>query len=79
MVDNVLLTRVYIPEVAGVADIRHISLKKIINLKGRSSSVINEMRKMIINAVNWLNAWLSLLSYGNGWFGVSKIYWRKTK
>ena len=78
VVDNVPLPRVYIPELAGVPDIRHISLRKILNLKGRSSSVINELRKMI-NAVNWLNAWLSLISYSYGWFGVSKIYWRKTK
>ena len=57
------LPQIYIPELAKVANIRRLSVQKIINMN-------------IINAKDWTNAWVSLVAYGYGWYGISKIYWR---
>ena len=69
------LPRVYIPELVEVANIRHLSVRKIINMKGKNSGAVIALRN-IINAKNWSNAWVSLVAYGYGWYGISKIYWR---
>ena len=71
--------QVYIPELAEVAIytiyIRHLSVRKIINMKGKNSGAVIALRNTI-NAKNWTNAWVSLVAYGYGWHGISKIYWR---
>ena len=74
-VDTLPLPQVYIPELAEVANICHLSVGKIINMKGKNSGAVNALRN-IINAKNWTNAWVSLVAYGYGWYGISKIYWR---
>ena len=75
VVGTLPFSRIYIPELAEVANIRHLSVRKIINMKGKSSGAVIALRN-IINAKNWTNAWVSLVAYGYGWYGVSKIYWR---
>ena len=75
VVDTLPLPRVYIPELVEVANIRHLSVWKIINMKGKNSGAVIALRN-IINAKNWSNAWVSLVAYGYGWYGISKIYWR---
>ena len=75
VVDTLPLPRVYIPELAEVANIRHLSVRKIIKMKGKNSGAVIALRN-IINAKNWANAWVSLVACGYGWYGISKIYWR---
>lgn len=67
------IPQIYVPELEDVADIHHISLRKIIRLKGKSSGAVIALRKLI-NSSNWANR-LSLVACDYGWFGVSKIYW----
>ena len=75
IVDNVPLPQIYIPELADVADIHHLSVRKKINIKGKNSGAVIAL-KNIINAKNWTNAWVRFVAYGYGWYGVSKIYWK---
>ena len=75
IVDNVPLPQIYLPELADVADIHQLSIRKIINIKGKNSGAVIAL-KHIINAKNWTNAWVRLVAYSYGWYGVSKIYWR---
>ena len=75
VVDTLPLSRIYIPELAEVANMCHLSVRKIINMKGKSSGAVIILRN-IINAKNWTNVWVSLVAYGYGWYGISKIYWR---
>ena len=75
VVDTLPLSRIYIPELAEVTNIRHLSVRKIVNMKGKSSGAVIALRN-IINAKNWTNAWVSLVAFDYGWYGISKIYWR---
>ena len=75
VVDTLPLPQVYISELAEVANVRHLSVWKIINMKGKNSGSVIALRN-IINAKNWTNVWVSLVAYGYGWYGISKIYWR---
>ena len=75
IVDNVPPPQIYLPELADVADIHQLSIRKIINIKGKNSGAVIAL-KHIINAKNWTNAWVRLVAYSYGWYGVSKIYWR---
>lgn len=75
-VDKIPLPEIYLPELADVADIRHVSLRKIIKMKGKSSAVVIRLRELIAS-VNWINAWISLVFHGLGWYGVRSIYWKK--
>ncbi|KAL9958205.1 hypothetical protein ACROYT_G035186 [Oculina patagonica] len=75
IVDNVPSPQIYLPELADVADIHHLSVRKIINIKGKNSGAVIAL-KHIINAKNWTNAWVRFVAYGYGWYGISKIYWR---
>ena len=63
IVNTLPLPQIYIPKLAKVANTCCVSVRKIINMN-------------IINAKNWTNAWVSLVAYGYGWYGISKIYWR---
>ena len=51
---NVPIPQIYVPELEDVADIHHISLRKIIRLKGKSSGAVIALRKLI-NSSNWAN------------------------
>ena len=72
VVDTLPFPQVYIPELAEVANIRHLSVRKIINMKGKNSAAVIALRN-IINSKNWTNAWVSLVAYGYGWYVISKI------
>ena len=63
------MPQVYIPELNDVADIRRVSVRKIMRLKGKNSAAILRLRE-IINSVLWASAWLSLIAAGNGWFSI---------
>lgn len=76
IVDRELLPRVYIPELNNVTDIRHVSVRKIILLKGKNSGAVLRLKE-IINSVLWASAWLSFFALGNGWFSISSIYWKR--
>ena len=52
IVDKVLLSRVYIPEVTG--HVLHISFRKTIYMKGNSSGAVLELRN-IVSSNNWSN------------------------
>ena len=77
IVDQEPLPQVYIPELNDVTDIRRVSVRKIMRLKGKNSGAVIRLRE-IINSALWVSAWLSLIAAGNGWFYISKIY-RKPK
>ena len=76
VVDSVPLPQIYIPELEDYSDIRHVSLRRIIKIKGKNSGVVIALRQLI-NSSNWANAWISLVTCGLGWFAVSKIDWKK--
>ena len=75
-VNKVPLPEIHIPELDTFADIHHVSIRRIIRLKGRGSAVISILRKMI-DSVNWANAWVSFVFHGLGWYGIKSIYWKK--
>ena len=76
IVEREPLPQVYIPELNDVADIRHVSVRKIIPLKGKNSGAVLRLKE-IINSVLWASAWLSFFALGNGWFSISSIYWKR--
>ena len=76
IVEREPLPRVYIPELNDVTDIRHVSVRKIIILKGKNSGAVLRLKE-IINSALWASAWLSFFALGNGWFSISNIYWKR--
>ena len=76
IVEREPLPQVYIPELNDVTDIRHVSVRKIILLKGKNSGAVLRLKE-IINSVLWARAWLSFFALGNGWFSISNIYWKR--
>ena len=60
VVDSLPLPQVYFPELAEVANIRHPSVRKIIDMKGKNIGAVITLRN-IINAKNWTDAWVSLV------------------
>ena len=57
-------------------NIRHLSVWKIINMQGKNNRGVIALRNLINATKNWANAWVSLVAYSYGWYGISKIYWR---
>ena len=55
VVDSVPLPQIYIPELEDYSDIRHVSLRRIIKMKGKNSGVVIALRQLI-NSSNWANA-----------------------
>ena len=49
------LPKIYIPEINNIADIRHVSMRKIMLMKGKASGVVIRLRE-IINHVKWASA-----------------------
>ena len=76
IVEREPLPQVYIPELNDVTDIRHVSVRKIILLKGKNSGAVLRLKE-IINSVLWARAWLSFFALGHGWFSISNIYWKR--
>ena len=72
VVDTLPLPQVYIPELTEIANIRHLSVRKIINMKGKNNGAVIALRN-IINAKNWINLCVSLVPYRYGWYGICKI------
>ena len=60
IVEREPLPRVYILELNDVTDIQHVSVRKIILLKGKKSGAVLRLKE-IINSVLWASAWLSFL------------------
>lgn len=77
-IDKQPLPKVYIPELNNILDIRHVSGRKIMLLKGKASGAVIRLRE-IINHVKWASAWISFVALGQGWFGISSIFWRNGK
>lgn len=77
-VDKQPLPKVYIPELSNILDIRLVSVRKIMLLKGKASGAVIRLRE-IINHVKWASAWISFVALGLGWFGISSIFWRNGK
>ena len=78
IVDKEPLPKIYIPEINNIADIRHVSMRKIMLMKGKASGVVIRLRE-IINHVKWAPAWLSLIASGLGWYSILRIYWKNQK
>ena len=76
IVDREPLPQVYIPELNDFTDIRRVSVRKIMRLKGKNSGAIVRLRE-IINSVQWVSAWLSFIAAGYGWFFITHIYWKQ--
>ena len=72
IVEQESLPRVYIPELNDVTDIRHVSVIKIILLKGKNSGAV-----LRLHSVLWASACLSFFALGNGWFSILNIYWKR--
>lgn len=75
IVDRQPLPMIYLPELNDMLDIQHVSVRRIMKLKGKNSGVVLRLRE-IINCVKWAFAWLSFIAAGYGWFFISKIYWK---
>ena len=76
IVDQEPLPQVYIPELNDFTDIRRVSVRKIMRLKGKNSGAVVRLRE-IINSVQWVSAWLSFIAAGYGWFFITHIYWKQ--
>ena len=74
IVEREPLPQFYIPELNDVTDIQHVSVHKIILLKGKNSGAVLGLKE-IINSDLWARAWLSFFALGNGLFSISNIYW----
>ena len=61
VVNSLPLPPVYFPELAEVANIRHLSVRKIIAMKGKTLGQYEITLRNIINAKNWTDAWVSLV------------------
>lgn len=77
-VDREPLRKVYIPELGDIADIRHVSMRKVMAMKGKSSGTVIRLRE-IVNHVKWAPAWLSFLAAGLGCNEIFRIYWKNQK
>ena len=77
-VDRQPLPRVHLPELSNVADIKKVSMRKIVAIKGKCSGAVIRLRE-IINSVKWASAWLSFKAAGLGWYEISHIYWKSGK
>lgn len=75
VVGTLPLPQISIPQLSKVANICHLSVQQMINMKGKNSGPVIGLRNTI-NSKNSRNAWVSLVAYGYGWYGISKIYWR---
>ena len=66
------------PELSNMADIKKVSMRKIMAIKGKCSGAVIRLRE-IINSVKWASAWLSFKAAGLGWYEISHIYWKSGK
>ena len=76
IVDRETLPQVYIPQLNDFTDIRRVSVRKIMRLKGKNSGAVVRLRE-IINSVQWVSACLSFIAAGYGWFFITHIYWKQ--
>ena len=76
IIDRETLPQVYIPELNDFTDIRRVSVRKIMRLKGKNSGAVVRLRE-IINSVQWVSACLSFIAAGYGWFFITHIYWKQ--
>ena len=72
-VEQVPFPSVYILELANEPVI--ISVRRIINLKGRGSGAVVRV-KQIINSPRWHLAWLKLRPQSYGWVAITDITWK---
>ena len=56
-----------------------ISVRKIIRYCGKSSGIFIEVRDLIKDCPQWINAWLVLKKLSFGWYEVSRVFWRKNQ
>ena len=56
-----------------------ISVRKIIRYCGKSSGIFIEVRDLIKDFPQWINAWLVLKKLSFGWYEVSRVFWRKNQ
>ena len=79
-VDKQPLPKVYIPELNNILDIRHVSVRKILLLKGKASGAVIRLREIINHVTGkWASAWISFVALGQDWFDISSIFWRSGK
>ena len=71
-VDSVPFPQIYIPELKDFANIRHVSLRRIIKMKGKNRGVLIALRQLI-NSSNWENALISLVACGLETLAVSNL------
>ena len=74
-VDRQPLPRVHLPELTNVANMKKVSMRKIMAIKGKCSGTVIRLCE-IINSVKWASAWLSFKAAGLGWNEISHIYWK---
>ena len=55
IIDKEPLPKIYVPEINNIADILHISVQKIMLMKGKASGVVIQPCE-IINNVKWVSA-----------------------
>lgn len=80
VVDGTAYPKIYLPELDKIADLDHVSVRRIMHMKGRLSGVILNIKDNIIKSTNWANAWLKVRWSGKiGWYIVKSIYWKKKK
>ena len=72
--DTVTCPRVYVPELPKKHTV--ISRQKIIQLKGKCSGAVTELRE-VINSPRWHQAWVKLDPLEYGWFDISSIFWKR--
>ena len=77
-VDKEPMPNVYIPEINDITNIRHVSMRKIMVLKGKATGVVIRLPELI-NHTKFASAWLSFIAAGLGWYSISHIYWKRRK
>lgn len=55
IIDRQPLPRVHLPELSNAADIKKVSMRKIMAIKGKCSGAVTRLRE-IINSVKWASA-----------------------
>ena len=66
------LPRQHLPELNNVADMKKVSARKIVAIKGKCSGAVIQLRE-IINSVKWASAWLSFKAAGARFLKLSVI------
>jgi len=76
IVNKVPLPVLYIPYALMPVVPNPVSVRRLLTVAGRNSSLMMEVR-LIINNSRWANAWLHLNEMDHAWYQTRNIWWRR--